>query len=373
MKKCLLICLCLCLLFPIKLKALELDVGSAYLIDANSGEVIYAKDEEVKMYPASMTKMMTLLLVFEALQKQELKWDDLVVATKEACMMGGTQIYLQENETMSVKDLVYSVCLASANDASVALGVHLKGSHKRFVEAMNNKVKQLNLVNTHFMNANGLHHDNHYSCAKDMAIIAQALLKVGKEELLNITSSYEYYIREDSEPFWLVNTNKLLKSYEGVDGLKTGFTSQALSCICVSAKRNKSRLIGVVMKASDSKIRNKAMSEMLDYGFMMLKEQYLYEPNKYKYQYKINHSNLKEVTLTNKEAIITSSLTKRNIIDEKVVMLKDIPFKKDEVVAKLVLTLDNKQQIESDLISLETCLKDNLITTLLKQIKALLF
>lgn len=373
MKKILLVSLCLCMLLPIKVKTLTLDVGSAYLINADSGEVIYALNEEAKMYPASMTKMMTLLLVFEAIANQQLKWDDLVVATKEACAMGGTQIYLQENESMSVEDLVYSVCLASANDASVALGVHLKGTHQRFVDAMNDKAKTLKLVNTHFMNANGLHHDNHYSCAKDMAMIAKELLKVGGQKLLSITSTYEYYIREDKEPFWLVNTNKLLKTYPGVNGLKTGFTSQALSCICISAKQNNKNLIGVIMKAKDSKVRNKAMIEMLDYGFIMLKEQCLYDTGKYKYQLKLKHSNLDEVTLANKQAIVTSSINKHKIIKEEVKILKKLPFEKEEVVAKLIITLDNKQQIQSDLMVLQACFKEELVTTLIKQLKSLLF
>ena len=192
--------------------------------------------------------------------------------------MGGSQVFLEVNETMSVKDMIKSICIASANDAMVAMSEKVGGSVDGFVEMMNEKAKTLKLSNTHFANPTGLHDPDHYSCAKDMAIIARALIKEGGEELLKITSTYDAYIRENSDSkFWLVNTNKLLKQYPGVDGLKTGFTTEALSCITTTAKKDGLRLIGVVMGEPSSKVRNKEMIQLLDYGFSQYEQATLYK------------------------------------------------------------------------------------------------
>ena len=251
------------LLFPVSVSASESSAvisedtltsqaKAAYLMEAQTQKKIYAKKAEERMYPASMTKMMGLLLVYEQINDGALKLDDRVCASETAASMGGSQIYLKVNEEMTVEDLLKSVCIASANDAMVALAEKVGGTHEQFVLMMNEKAKELKLCNTHFVNATGLHDDDHYSCAKDMATIAAALIKEGGEELLSITSTYDSYIREDSnQKFWLVNTNKLIKQLDGADGLKTGFTSEAGSCITVTAKRNGLRLIGVVMGEPD--------------------------------------------------------------------------------------------------------------------------
>ena len=201
------------------------DAKSVYLMEYTSGKVIYAEHENKRLYPASMTKMMGLLLIYEALHDGQLQLDDMVTTSEFAASMGGSQVFLEPQETLSAEDMIKSICIASANDAMVAMGEHLAGSHEAFVNKMNRKAKELGMNNTHFMNATGLHDDKHYTTAKDMALLGQALLKEGGEELLKITSTYDAYIREDSDKkFWLVNTNNLLKQVEGVDGLKTGFT-----------------------------------------------------------------------------------------------------------------------------------------------------
>lgn len=241
MKKLFYLLLILTLLFTNRINAeeeLAKNAKSAYLIEMSTGMVLFEKNSEEKLYPASMTKMMSLILVMEALNNNQLKKDEILTISEKAASMGGSQVYLQVNEQMSVEDLLKAVCISSANDAMVALAERISGSVSEFVVLMNQKSKELNLVNTNFVNTTGLHDDAHYSCAKDMARIAQKLIEVGKEELLEITSTYDAYIREESEsPFWLVNTNKLVKHAEGVDGLKTGFTQEALSCITVTAKK----------------------------------------------------------------------------------------------------------------------------------------
>lgn len=267
------IVLMLCLFFKqpiIAEEAIDLapNASSYYLMDYQTGTVMAQKNAEEKYYPASMTKMMSLLLVMEQIHAGYLDWSEKVVASENAAKMGGSQIYLEQGEIMSVEDLVKSSALASANDAIVALAEKVGGTEANFVTMMNNKASELGCINTHFTNPTGLHDENHYSCAKDMAKIAQALINEGQEDILQFTSKYEDYIREESEnKFWLVNTNKLLRTYSGMDGLKTGYTSQSLYCITVTAQRERLRLIAVVMNEPTKDKRNQDAKALLDYGF----------------------------------------------------------------------------------------------------------
>lgn len=271
MKKIGMIILLLCLMIqPIHANEdeLGLQAQSAYLMEYSTGKVIYEKNADEQLFPASMTKMMGLILIYEALNAGTLQLDEMVTISENAASMGGSQIYLEPNEQMPVSDLLKAICIASANDAMVAMAEKIGGTVTNFVNQMNEKAKQLHLQNTHFANTTGLHDENHYSSAKDMALIGQALVRVGQEELLAITSTYDAYVRENTaNPFWLVNTNKLIKQVDGVDGLKTGFTQEAKSCITVSAKRGEIRLISVVMKEADSKIRNAESQQLINYGF----------------------------------------------------------------------------------------------------------
>ena len=181
--------------------------------------------------------------------------------------MGGSQIYLEENEKMTVQDLMKGISVASGNDATVAMAEYISGSEEKFVSRMNKKVKELGLKNTHFSNCTGLDEKNHYSSAYDLAIIARELV-VNHPEILKFSSIYEDYLRENtSNKFWLVNTNKLIRQYEGVDGLKTGHTDDALYCLAATIKKNDIRLIGIILGESDSKVRNREMIDLLEYGF----------------------------------------------------------------------------------------------------------
>ena len=205
---------------------LNLNCGSAYLVEENSGKVLYAQNELAKMYPASMTKMMGLILVCEAIDNKSISKDDLVSVSQEASSMGGSQVFLQPLEQMSVDDLLKCVCIASANDAMYALSEYIATTNENFVKQMNQKAKTLKLENTNFVNVTGFDDDNHYTCAKDMATIALELLKY-KDLILPYTSTYDSHIRQDTDnPFWLVNTNKMVKYYQGMDGLKTGIFIQ---------------------------------------------------------------------------------------------------------------------------------------------------
>ena len=201
---------------------LELNCSSYCLMEPLSKTVIASNNEHKKLYPASMTKMMGLYLILEAIDNNEISLADEVMVSKFASSMGGTQIFLEENEKMSVEDLFKSVAINSANDAIVALGEHLCASNNLFVERMNKKAKEFGMNDTNFVNATGFDDENHYTSAYDMALLGSYLVGFG-DKILKYSSMQEGYIRENSSsPFWLVNTNKLLKYYNGMDGLKTG-------------------------------------------------------------------------------------------------------------------------------------------------------
>ncbi|KHE67144.1 D-alanyl-D-alanine carboxypeptidase family protein [Halobacillus sp. BBL2006] len=239
---------------------------SAILMEKNSGMTLYDKDANKKLPPASMTKVMTLLLIMEELDKGNLKLDEMIRISEHAASMGGSQIFLEAGEEMAVKDLLKGIAVASGNDASVAMAERIAGTEKAFVEQMNEKAKDLGLKNTHFENPTGLPAEDHYSTAHDMAVMARELLL--HDAVTEYTKIYDDYLRkgQDNE-FWLVNTNKLIKTYPGMDGLKTGYTSEAKYCLTASAKRNDMHMIAVVMGAETPKDRNADVTSLLDYGF----------------------------------------------------------------------------------------------------------
>ena len=259
---------------------LVLNSQSALLLDYNSGEVLYEKNSNDKLKPASMTKMMGLYLVMESLENKVIKLEDKVQCSLEASQIGGSQIYLKENEKMSIDDLIKSVCIASANDAMYLLGEVVGGSNDSFVSMMNEKSKEFELTNTNFTNVMGFDDDNHYSCSFDMGIIAYNLLKDYGDLILKYSSMTESYLREDtSNPFWLVNTNKLLGDYEGMDGLKTGYTHEAGYCLTATSKKDNLRLIAVTMNASTIKERSNDIKSLLNYGYRNFKSVKVFSKN----------------------------------------------------------------------------------------------
>jgi len=239
---------------------------SAIMIEASTGEILFQKNKDEKLAPASMTKMMSMLLIMEEIENGNLKWNEMITTSEKASSMGGSQIFLKVGEKMTVEDLLKGVAIASGNDAVVALAERVSGSEEQFVKRMNIKAKDLGLKNTNFINATGLTADNHYSSAYDMSLIAKELVK--HEKILEFTSTYEDYLRKDTKsPFWLVNTNRLVRFKEGVDGLKTGFTDEAGYCLTATMKKDNMRLITVVMKEENTSKRSADTTKMLDYGF----------------------------------------------------------------------------------------------------------
>ena len=244
---------------------LGLDCKSAILIEASTGKVLYEQDPDKALPPASVTKVMTLLLVMEAIEAGKIKYSDTVRASANACSMGGSQIFLEENEEMSVEDLVKSVVIASANDAAVALAEYVAGTEEAFVKQMNEKARALGMKNTNFENTNGLDDtaQNHFTSARDIAIMSRELIKYPK--ITEYSSIWMDSIRNGE--FGLTNTNRLVRFYKGATGLKTGSTSKAGFCISATAERDGMSLICVIMGAPSRDVRNAAAASLLDYGF----------------------------------------------------------------------------------------------------------
>lgn len=244
---------------------------SGILIDADSGKVIFEKNKNKKVAMASLTKMMSQIIILEEIEKGNIKWDDIVVVSKNAQDMGGSQIYIEMGEKISIRDLMKGISMASGNDATVMMAEVISGNEEKFVERMNKKAKELGLKNTKFVNCTGLDEEGHYSTAYDLSIIARELV-INHPSILEFSSLYEDYLREGTDKkFWLVNTNKLVHFYEGADGLKTGHTDNAGYCLAATAKRGDLRLIGIVLGEKDSKIRNSETMNLLDYGFNTVK------------------------------------------------------------------------------------------------------
>lgn len=275
MKKLLLF---LILLVPFKVMALETSAKSSVLMEVDTKTILNEKDKDIELPMASMTKMMTLLLVMEKLDSGNITLNDSVTISKNAASMGGSQVYLEEGSTYKLETLLKSVAIASANDSAVALAEYVAGTTDEFVKKMNEKAASLGLKHTVFKNVHGLDAEGHYSSAYDMALIGIELLK--HEQILNYTKVYEDYVEHpNGNKTWIVNTNKLINYYEGVDGLKTGFTDNSGYCITVTAKRGGMRLISVVMGEADNKIRNQDIMSLLNYGFTNFKLETIIDPN----------------------------------------------------------------------------------------------
>ncbi len=253
---------------------------SAILMETSTGKVLYEKEADIERAPASMTKIMSMILIMDAINNGNLKMDDKVVISENASGMGGSQVYLNTGDTYKVHDLLKSIAIASANDAVVAMAEKIGGTEEKFVEMMNNKCKELGCTHTVFKNPHGLDAEGHFSSARDMALMGTYLVS-NYPEILKFTSIYEDYLqRPDGSNTWLVNTNKLVRFYQDVDGLKTGFTSTAGYCLTSTAKKNNMRLVGVVMGVDTPDNRTSDTVKMLNYGFNTYKLSTIFEKNK---------------------------------------------------------------------------------------------
>ncbi len=256
--------------------AFSIEAKAAILMDPVSGKILYAQNEHQRLPPASVTKVMTMLLIMEAVESGRIGWDEKIVTSKAAAGMGGSQIYLKEGEEMTLREMFKAIAVVSANDASTAIAEHLYGSDIDFVEAMNNRAQKLKLKNTHFANETGLPDPEHYSSAYDLAVISRELLKY--PEVLKFTSIWMDSLRDGK--FILRNTNELIRVYRGADGLKTGHTSEAKYCLAATAKKGDFRLLSVILGAESDAARVAQTKRLLDYGFRNFQWKPVFESKK---------------------------------------------------------------------------------------------
>ena len=345
------------LLFPYSVFAEELipNADSGILIEASTGKIIFEKEKDKEVSIASMTKMVAQIIILEEIESKKIKWTDIVTVSHNASSMGGSQIYVEEGEKISVQDLMKGISVASGNDATVAMAEYISGSEEKFVDRMNKKIKDLGLKHTHFVNCTGLDEDNHYSSAYDMAMIARDLV-INHPEIIRFSSIYEDYLRQNTDKkFWLVNTNKLINQYEGADGLKTGHTDNAGYCLAATAKRNNLRIIGIALGEKESKVRNKEVMELLDYGFNNIKVK----------QLKKKGESLKKIVLPKTDKIITNAVLSEdlNIIEDSSSSLKynysvkinkiKYPILKGDIIGKVIVKSNGKNVLTQSLVSSE--------------------
>lgn len=328
--------------------------SSAILIERDTGTVLYEKEADKRLPPASMTKIMTMLLIMEALDEGKIKLNDKVRTSEYAASMGGSQIFLEPGEEMTVDEMLRGIAIASGNDASVAMAEHLAGSADAFIAMMNDKAKELGLKNTSFKNPTGLPAVEHYSTAHDMAIMAKELLKY--DGITKYTGTYEDYLRENTDKkFWLVNTNRLVKFYPGVDGVKTGYTSEAKYCLTATAKKDGMRVIAVIMGAPSPKDRNRQITKMLDYAFSQYQTHPMYERNYPLSKVKVSKGDKPSINAVTSEHI--SLLTKKgeNIkdIEQEIILNENLkaPIHKGDEIGKLFLKKGDKIIVESPLVA----------------------
>ena len=334
---------------------------SAILIEPSTNTIVYESNSREQLAPASMTKMMTMLLIMEAYDNGQFKMDDMVPVSSNASSMGGSQLYLQENTEIKVEELLKGIAIASGNDAAVAMAEFIAGSTDEFVKMMNDKVIELNLSDTHFVNVHGLDEENHYSSSYDMAQIARELLKYPK--ILEYTSLYEdYLVKPDGSKIWLVNTNKLVRFYEGVDGLKTGYTNAAKYCLTATGTKNNIRFISVVMGVDTGEHRSYDTTTLLNYGFNTYKLNSILKQGDVVDEVKVSKGVKSKISMVISEDI--NDLVKKNEVKEYHYNITKLnvkaPVSKGDVVGIIeVVANDGKVVKKIDLVSNETVKKQS--------------
>ena len=331
--------------------SLNLESGAAILIEQSSGEVLYAHNVHEKLRPASVTKVMSLLLIMEALDNGQISLDDQVPCSENAHSMGGSQIWLDTTETLSVNDMIKSMCVVSANDCTVAMAEYLAGSEEAFVQRMNAKAKDLGMNDTTFKNCHGIDEDGHVTSAYDIALMSRELLK-NHPQITNYTTIWMDSIRDGKSE--LTNTNKLVRNYKGATGLKTGSTSLALYNLSASATRNDLSLIAVIMKAPSTKIRFSEATKLLDYGFANYNAKSFGHKGDIVTSTFVNKgiSNSVNLVLENDASILLKKGADPNI--EQNVTINDnisAPIQKGDCLGKVAYTLNNEQLLEINLLA----------------------
>lgn len=369
MKKIVVLFISVFLFMNVNAEELASNAKSSIIIEESTGNIIYEKNSHEKLAPASMTKMMSLLLIMEAIDSNVITLDQEIVVSENASNMGGSQILLETGEKMMVDDLLKGITIASGNDAVVALAEAIAGTEDNFVNMMNEKVKELGLKDTNFKNCHGLDEEGHYSSAYDMAFIARQLVQ--HQRILDYSKIYEAYLRENTNrKIWLVNTNKLVRFKKGVDGLKTGYTESAGYCLTATMKKDNMRIIATVMGEPTANLRNSEVSSMLDYSFAQYKLDTLLNKDKVVKIIDLEKAT-KKIKIVPKEDV--NVLNKK--IDKKVNSTYEVdidnislPLTPGDVVGKINVYRNNELVNEIDLTVKDKVEKCNIIKLFLKYI-----
>ena len=346
---------------------LGLSAKSVILVEASSGSVLYENNSDEKLPPASITKVMTLLLIYEAVRDGKINWDDNVMVSAHAASMGGSQVFLEEGETQTVADMTKCIAIASANDAAVAMAEYIGGSEDGFVQQMNERAKQLGMNNTTFKNACGLDTDGHLTTARDISIMSRELI-YNFPEITQYTTTWQDTIthktRRGESEFGLTNTNKLVKWYNGATGLKTGSTGKAKYCLSATAEKNGMQLIAVIMSAPDNKARFSEAIKLLDYGYAnyavvkgAAKDDVVGEIPVAKGEH--------ETAVLKMGADITALMKKGGsepIITYEIPESISAPVEENQKVGEAVYTIDGKETARADIVSAETVKRAGLDT-----------
>ena len=352
MKKILFLLLLFIIPFNVFGEELIPNATSGILLEPSTGKIIFEKDKDKEVSVASLTKMVSQIIVLEEVEKGNIKWSDIVTVSRNASSMGGSQIYLSEGEKITVEDLMKGISVASGNDATVAMAEYISGSEEKFVKRMNKKVKELGLKHTHFVNSTGLDEEGHFSSAYDMSVIARELV-INHPLILKFSSIYEDYLRENTpNKFWLVNTNKLISQYSGTDGLKTGHTDLAGYCLSATVKRGNLRLIGIVLGEKDSKIRNSETIDLLDYGFNNIRVKTLKKKNSVIKTIKLDKLN-KSISLLLKDDLnVVEDIDSNDKYSYEMEINEiSLPIKKGDVLGKIIVKSKNKIISTGEIIS----------------------
>lgn len=348
---------------------------SSILMNYETGTIVYEKNSNEALAPASMTKIMTLLLIMEQIDNNKLSLDDEVLISEKAASMGGSQIFLEANSTIKVEELIKGISIASGNDAAVAMAERIGGSLDNFVKMMNDKCKVLGCTNTNFKNVHGLDEEGHYSSAHDMALIARELIK--HKDILKYTSTYEEYLnKKDGTKIWLVNTNKLVRFSPGIDGLKTGYTSNAGYCLTATGFRNNIRFISVVMGVENTNKRSQDTTDLLNYGFNNYKINKVIETDNDVGEINIDKGNKDKIKLKVTQDI--SELIKVSEEEKKYEYVIDVPktikapVKKEDIIGTININYNGNTVYTVDVTPSEDVNKSSLFSLFLDCLKIVL-
>lgn len=352
---------------------INLKSQSGIIIEADTGKVLFEKDADTKRAPASMTKIMTMLLIVEELEKGNISLKDEVTISERAASMGGSQIYLEKGSTATVEELLTTIAVGSANDSAVAMAEKIGGTVENFVVLMNKRAKQLGANNTTFKNPHGLDEEGHETTARDMALIAKEVVK--HDNIIKLSSTYETTItHKNGKSLWLVNTNSLIKFYSGLDGLKTGFTDKAGYCLTGTMKRNDMRLITVVMHAETKEDRNTDTINMMEYAYSMYNKKTLVSSENYLGNMFIDNAKSRKVKYyLEKDANVIVDKNTREVNYKYDIELDNVkaPLKKGDKIGTLKLNYNN-EIINYNLIVKEDVYKSNFFTRMKNYFKDIL-